>query len=326
MTEEGSAENNNETAPRAVGEQLRAAREQKGMDRQDVADQLHLRPTIIRAIEESDYETMPGDLFLKGYVRSYARLTDQDGDDLIARLDRELEPFRQEQEKAHEPTPTELIHQRKMRRRRMGGGAVAVLVLVVGGWLVFQYGPWVVDSAGDAVEAVGEMELDVPGASSEAGDSGDEPGESEPGSDEESESDAQESPDSASSGAGAETESDTDASSAPIALVDNPDSDSGDQGANDESQSSDEGAQSSLVITFDGACWVEVVNGNGERVVTTLAEEGDSVEYEGPGPFEVLLGNVDAVSGLRFMGEPVDLEQYPANAGRTQFVLDAANG
>ncbi|MGM0449600.1 MAG: RodZ domain-containing protein [Pseudomonadota bacterium] len=326
MTEEGSAENNNGTAPRAVGEQLRAAREQKGMDRQDVADQLHLRPTIIRAIEESDYETMPGDLFLKGYVRSYARLTDQDGDDLIARLDRELEPFRQEQEQAHEPTPTELIHQRKVRRRRIGGGMIAVLALVVGSWLVFQYGPWVVDSAGDAVEAVGDVELEVPEASSEADGSGDDTGESEPVSEDESETQAQESSDSASSEAGPETESETGSSSAPIALVDNPDADSGDQSPNDDDQSSDTGAQASLVITFDGACWVEVVNGNGERVVTTLAQEGDSVEYEGTGPFEVLLGNVDAVSGLRFMGESVDLEQYPANAGRTQFVLDAANG
>ena len=155
MTEEGSADNNNETAPRTVGEQLRAAREQRGMDRQDVADQLHLRPTIIRAIEESDYETMPADLFLKGYVRSYARLTEQDGDDLIARLDEELEPFRQE-EKEYEPSPTELIHQRKMRRRRIGGAVIAAVALVVFGWLIYQYGPWVVDSAGEVVEGLPE--------------------------------------------------------------------------------------------------------------------------------------------------------------------------
>lgn len=317
MTEEGSAENNNETTPQAVGEQLRVAREQKGMDRQDVADQLHLRPTIIRAIEESDYETMPADLFLKGYVRSYARLTDQDGDDLIARLDEELEPYRQEQQKEDEPTPTELIHQKKIRRRRIGGAVIAVLALIVSVWLVYQYGPWVVDSAGDVAEAVGEVELEVPESSSESTGSGD--GTNEP--EVEPESEEQQSPDSASTGPDAEP-----GSSAPVALVDNPEANSDNQSVDDGSNGADSGAQASLIITFDGACWVEVVNGNGERVVTTLAEEGDSVEYEGPGPFEVLLGNVDAVSGLRFMGDPVDLDQYPANAGRTQFVLDAANG
>lgn len=326
MTDEGSAENSSdETGPQAVGDQLRDAREQKGMDRQDVADQLHLRPTIIRAIEESDYEAMPADLFLKGYVRSYARLTDQDGDDLIARLDEELEPIRQEREKESEPTTMELIHQKKMRRRRIGFGVMAVLVLMVTGWLVFQYGPWVVDSAGDLIESVGDVEREVPETASEPDRSGEDTNELAPESSTSSESEMPQTPDSASTESESAPESAT-GPSEPVALVDTPEAGSNSGRGNDGAAAPDSGDRPSLVITFDDACWVEVINGNGERVVTTLAQEGDTVEYDGPGPFEVLLGNVEAVSVLRFMGESVDLEQYPANGGRTQFELDTANG
>jgi len=60
-------------------------------------------------------------------------------------------------------------------------------------------------------------------------------------------------------------------------------------------------------MSFNDACWVEVVNGEGERVIVTLAEAGRDIEYEGPGPLEVLLGNVDAVAGIRFNGEPIDM-------------------
>ena len=320
MSEEGSAENSNGPTTRLVGEQLRTAREHHGMDRQDVADQLHLRPSIIQAIEESDYEAMPADLFLKGYVRTYARLTEQDGDDLIARLDRELEPYREKQEAQKEPSPTEIIRQKKLRRRRIGGMAIALLTAVVLGWVVYQYGPWVVDSA---VDAAGEVELDVPDSGSGA-DSESEP-DSATGEEDSTEAGSSEaetsSTEPSSDGAGAEP-----ALSAPVAQVDDPGAAVSNGGTQAESDEQASASPASLTIAFDGACWVEVVNGNGERVVVTLAQEGETVDYEGPAPFEVLLGNVDAVASVRFMGETVDLDQYPVNAGRTQFVLDTANG
>lgn len=329
MSEEGSTDNNNETMPRSVGEQLRVAREQHGMDRQDVADQLHLRPSIIQAIEESDYEVVPADLFLKGYVRSYARLTEQDGDDLIARLDRELEPYRQGQEEK-EPSPTEIIHQTKLRRRRVGVALITTVTVLVLGWLIYQYGPWVVDSAGDVVDTVGEMELDVPEAGSEPDvDSQPVPDpepEPEPDSESNGEPDAgAESQTSQTQGATAEGTPDPDRAT-PVAPVEAPEAVTGEPGAQMTSSAQGADRQASLTIAFDGACWVEVVDGSGERVVVTLAQAGDRVDYEGPAPFEVLLGNVDAVSGVRFMGEAVDLGQYPVNAGRAQFVLETANG
>ncbi|TDT41631.1 cytoskeleton protein RodZ [Halospina denitrificans] len=318
MTDEESENTKQENGPETVGETLRAARERHNLELQAVADQLHLRPSIIRAIEEGDYQSMPGELFLKGYVRSYARLTEQDGDDLVMRLDRELAPLRRE-EQQKEPSTTEIIQLRKERRRRVVGTLIALVAALIVGWVLLFYGPWIADETGDLIDETGEQgaeQGESPAATEPDGDTSDEDAGSTPAS-EEAEPEGPE--------GDASTES-SPTSMAPVPVVDAPE-ERGQQQTNESSPRETSALETvSLVISFNDACWVEVVNGEGERVIVTLAEAGRDIEYEGPGPLEVLLGNVDAVAGIRFKGEPIDLEDYPVRAGRTQFVLGASNG
>lgn len=56
------------------GKRLRAAREARGLSREDVAGQLRLNERLIGALEEDDYAALPGPTFTTGYLRSYARL------------------------------------------------------------------------------------------------------------------------------------------------------------------------------------------------------------------------------------------------------------
>ena len=86
----------------SVGQQLRRAREKLGLSVSDIADQQHLRPSVIQSIEEGDYSKVDTELFLKGYVRTYARQVQLNADALIAALDSELEPLRQQREQEHE--------------------------------------------------------------------------------------------------------------------------------------------------------------------------------------------------------------------------------
>ena len=88
-----------------TGQLLKRAREQKGLSVSAVADAQHLRPAIIQAIEDGHYEQIDSELFLKGYVRTYARQVDLDPDAVIATLDEELEPLRQQKVQAEEANP-----------------------------------------------------------------------------------------------------------------------------------------------------------------------------------------------------------------------------
>lgn len=57
-----------------IGADLRAARRDKGLSLNEVAAQLRLKSGDIKAIEESDFEALPGKTYAIGFVRAYAQL------------------------------------------------------------------------------------------------------------------------------------------------------------------------------------------------------------------------------------------------------------
>jgi cytoskeleton protein RodZ len=50
---------------------------------QHVADELNLTMHYVRALETDSYDKLPGDVFVKGYIRSYARLLGLDPEQLL---------------------------------------------------------------------------------------------------------------------------------------------------------------------------------------------------------------------------------------------------
>ncbi len=73
---------NDNTAPQSTGSRLREAREQLGLTQQSVAERLCLKLAMIHNIEE-DKPCDVSPAFLRGYVRSYARLVHLAEDDLL---------------------------------------------------------------------------------------------------------------------------------------------------------------------------------------------------------------------------------------------------
>ena len=56
-----------------LGEKLRQAREERGISISEVAEQTRISPHYIDLIEQDDYRTLPGGIFNKGFVKSYAK-------------------------------------------------------------------------------------------------------------------------------------------------------------------------------------------------------------------------------------------------------------
>ncbi|MDQ3322137.1 MAG: helix-turn-helix domain-containing protein [Acidobacteriota bacterium] len=56
-----------------LGEKLRQAREARGISISEIAEQTRIAPLYIKSIEEDDYRTLPGGIFNKGFVKSYAK-------------------------------------------------------------------------------------------------------------------------------------------------------------------------------------------------------------------------------------------------------------
>ena len=65
------------------GDRLQAARIQQGLSLDDVAGRMHLSANILKAIENNEFEVITAPIFVKGYLRAYARIVSLDEDDMI---------------------------------------------------------------------------------------------------------------------------------------------------------------------------------------------------------------------------------------------------
>jgi cytoskeleton protein RodZ len=67
------------------GDQLQAARIEQGLTIEDVATRMHLSLAILESIEENNFDDITAPIFVKGYLRAYARLVSLNEDDMIQR-------------------------------------------------------------------------------------------------------------------------------------------------------------------------------------------------------------------------------------------------
>lgn len=70
------------------GQLLRNAREQLGWTREQVASRIHLRLTLIAAIEADTYDKNTSHTFIRGYLRAYAKLVGIPEETILAAYDK----------------------------------------------------------------------------------------------------------------------------------------------------------------------------------------------------------------------------------------------
>ena len=77
----------NDTPARAgaigPGERLQAARIKKGLSIEDVANRMHLSRSILEALEDNNFDEITAPIFVKGYLRAYARIVSLSEDEMI---------------------------------------------------------------------------------------------------------------------------------------------------------------------------------------------------------------------------------------------------
>jgi hypothetical protein len=63
-----------------IGNSLREARERQGLGYPEIELATKIRAKYIRALEEEDFTSVPGDAYIRGFLRSYAEYLGLDGD------------------------------------------------------------------------------------------------------------------------------------------------------------------------------------------------------------------------------------------------------
>lgn len=70
----------------SVGAKLRAARLSKGMTVEEIAQITKLPKASLELLENDSYNALPALVFVRGFVRSYARTVGLNGDELVRQL------------------------------------------------------------------------------------------------------------------------------------------------------------------------------------------------------------------------------------------------
>jgi cytoskeleton protein RodZ len=113
-----------------IGETLVAARRQQGVALSDAAAETRVRESYLAALEEEDFAALGGDVYVKGFLRSYARFLRLDPEPLIATYRTHYErPGEESSPLAHQPVAPMPAESRPALI--VGAGAVAILVAVL---------------------------------------------------------------------------------------------------------------------------------------------------------------------------------------------------
>lgn len=66
-----------------VGNLLRSEREKRGLSIKEIEAAISIRALYINAIEEDNYTVIPGEVYLKGFIRNYANYLGLDGQQMV---------------------------------------------------------------------------------------------------------------------------------------------------------------------------------------------------------------------------------------------------
>jgi len=114
-----------------VGSKLREARNRRKLTLQEAEEATRIRTRYLRALENEDWDQLPGDTYARAFIRTYAALLGLDGDRLADEQRRERGASRPgERLPRVDPRPRK-VSRRRGRGRRIPPRLLTALVLVL---------------------------------------------------------------------------------------------------------------------------------------------------------------------------------------------------
>lgn len=286
------------------GQLLRNAREQLGWTREQVASRIHLRLTLIAAIESDTYDKHTSHTFIRGYLRTYAKLVGIPEETILAAYDK------------LGLTPPDNIDMQSFSRRsrqqandsRLKVVTWLVILVLIALSVAWWWQSTARRSAGDEALAATEMgatsntpSATVPPAVDVA----------DPVVAPATSAAAATSVDPVASAAA--TTLPVDASSAVATTAVATSAATATQPAADTA-ASEPAKVPQLKMSFTADCWLDVKDAKGKTLFSGLKKANDELVLEGPEPLKFIIGAPMAVN-IEYQGKSIDMSRY--NNGRT---------
>lgn len=75
-----------------LGEELRAAREARSLTLSDVSERIHIRTVYLQNLEDEDWRAIAAPVYVRGFLRTYARFLGLEPEQAVARFNATLPP------------------------------------------------------------------------------------------------------------------------------------------------------------------------------------------------------------------------------------------
>lgn len=279
MTEEAMEDQSVQSAELSAGATLSRARKAQGLTLEDVSRALKLAPKQVEALENDQYDQLPGITFVRGFARNYARLLQLDPEVVLGRL-----PGARPDEKLQAiSSPNARIDISNRRGRTWLWIFLILIILLVGGTMaLYEFlrqpmparapaTPPAPQSAPAALAPPAQGTTAVPATDNAAR------------------------PDGALQGSPISIPEAPAPEAQPTAVT----------GENANPSENEEGA----VLTFSGDSWVEARDKTGKIVYSRLHKSGETAQISGQPPLALVIGRAAAVE-LKYHGKPVNLEPH----------------
>lgn len=311
---------NQEVAPFSVGTALREARARLGLSVGEVSHHIKFAPRQVEALEADDFEHLPETTFLRGFVRSYARLLQLDVEPLLAALPHAPEQVVAQEQKAQSEVPYPNIYmERKQNIIWLAAALVVAVALALTAWLLGdsrkeQNAPKVTvsDAQNTTVETLvlpnAVPVSAVPDAASASAVPATEPPTGMPGSENlttekpiaekpVAENPVAERPVAEIKKAVKSVPAQPPAQAVAVPLANPPVK---------PAAANNVPGQVSIRMTFDQDSWVEITEKNGKHLLSQLNRAGSELTVNGSPPLSLVIGNSKDVH-LYYKGQSVDL-------------------
>ncbi|ELC1731358.1 cytoskeleton protein RodZ [Salmonella enterica] len=295
-----------------TGVRLRNAREQLGLSQQAVAERLCLKVSTVRDIEEDKAPSDLASTFLRGYIRSYARLVHVPEEELLPGLEKQA-PLR-----AAKVAPMQSFSLGKRRKKRDGWLmsftwlVLFVVVGLTGAWWWQNHKAQQEEITTMADQSTAELNADKDGGQSVPLDT-----RAAASQDTTSVQMAPATPDDSTAAMTPQTPATTqntvvapsqanvDTAAASAAATETPSA----LPTNQAGVAAPAADPNALVMNFTADCWLEVTDATGKKLFSGMQRKDGSLNLTGQAPYKLKIGAPAAVQ-IQYQGKPVDLSRF----------------
>jgi cytoskeleton protein RodZ len=304
---------------------LKAAREEISLTIEHVANELHLRPAVVKAIEEENYDEFTSDVFLKGYFRTYCRLVNLHETRMMELLEQQLTARQTQIDHIKQLANKEA--QSKKRKKLFITLSVFLICLIL---VAFAY--QIANQSNEESPTVQDLNTQSNLNIIDNSEQNDLKTQTEVIPTERTDiNDPEEKPHKQTVTESLVSSNDQISNIQDNTEVINDSSEplnSLEQADLDNIQELDESSinEKSLIIltslkaSFTGDCWFKVSDSSGKAIIAALKKSDDEINIKGSAPFNIVIGDASKVT-LFFQDELVNLKPFTSQNGRAELTL-----